>query len=362
MKKFNNYLIRKGLDNSGSSPSGSDCFLVRDTRGDHFNKITVKPMTARDISLNRDDLGIELKTVYESRSGSNWVEKIVNKIDEVDIFKINSYRTDFNGAIGLQFVETNYGGDIQIFLPYNYENDEIDSSYPAIIINRDSRIVVVTYATKYMQHTLERCEDYFVEKDCEELLKEENVTKLKIAYNSDIMIIDDRYPGDRNKYWGTFENPSKYLKVIIRLMLMNGAISIDQLRHSRCDVWSMADLGIVEGSSNMYGFEVIDGEIRRFTKYASDLWVEIPAEYGGIKFIKTKDKFIYHDRYDGNRELLADTIIKVNSPDKGVSFIGFNMEDEYVFQTITYNVFGYMWGVVPEYEIAADEDTEVTAE
>ena len=354
--EFKNYLIRRGFS-TADTESGADCVLVYDSRGNHFKRTTVTAMSAAELYAKKNELGIELNKIYESVSGYNWAAKLNTTGSGVDVFKVNSYRVDFNGPRGLQFVETAYGNDqLQIFLPYNYTKDVVDNTFPAFILNKNLRRIVVAYPYA-VGSAVRNCSVYFDQTLYDEEENAKDITTIHLI-NEDLMIIDDRYISDRSR-WGSFEHPTKALKMLIRLLLRAGWINPDYMLDLYDGIYSMKSLGIEESSQNPYGFEVIDGEIRRFTKYSDDLWIEIPLYYGGFQFIKPKEQFVYEKpnrpfrrpRDENKIKLTADVIIRTNFSDKGVSFIGFNLEENYIFTTIEYNIFDMINGNLPQYEI-----------
>lgn len=353
MKEFKNYLVRRGLA-TVDTESGSDCFLI------HYNdgrNSKVLAASAAQLYSQKNELGIELNKVYESVSGYNWAAKLNTTGSGVDIFKVNSYRVDFNGPMGLQFVETAYGDEnLQIFLPYNYTKDVVDNSFPAFILNKKLKRIIVAYPYA-VGSCIRNCTVYFNKSLYDDEENTKDVTMIHIM-NEDIMIIDDRYVSDQSR-WGSFEFPTKDLKMVIRLLLRAGWIDPEYMHDVYDGVFSMKMLGLEESSPNPYGFEVINGEIRRFTKYSDDIWVEIPVAYGGFQFIKTKDQFVYEKpsrpfrrpRDENKTKLTADVIVRTNFSDKGVSFIGFNLENNYIFTTIEYNIFDVLNGKLPQYEV-----------
>ena len=364
MKEFRNYLIARGLDTS-ETPSGSDCVLIYDARGHEYIDLTITyPASASQLYSKRNELGIDLNKVHESNSGANWAAELNNNTadSKVNIFKVNSYRVDINGPIGLEFVETRYGDDdFQIFIPYNYTEDAIDPNYPAFIMNKKLRRVVISEASRVIQWHIEDCDRYFNKDKIEESLNPNidiNIHVVEIGSDDiDFTIIDTRETGTKN--WGTFEHPSKDLMMLIRLLIRVGWIDSEIHAHRDMDVYSMKDLGIKESSDDVYGFEIICGEIRRFTKYSDDFWVEIPASYGGLQFIKTKEPFVYmmglstpsKRRNEKKVKITADVIIKMNSPEKGIYFICFNLEDRDIFTTVGYNIFDVLKEKMPQYEV-----------
>lgn len=356
MKEFKNYLVRRGFS-TADTESGADCVLVYDSRGNHFKRTNVTAMSAAELYAKKNELGIELDKIYSSISGYNWAAKLNTTGSGVDVFKVNSYRVDINGPKGLQFVETSYGDyHLQIFLPYSYSKDIIDDSFPAFILNKKLKRIIVAYPHAVGSAIL-NCTVYFDQTLYDDEENDKDITIIHVM-NEDLMIIDDRY-GDDQSRWGTFESPTKDLKMVIRLLLRAGWIDPEYIHDVYDGVFSMKSLGLEESSSNPYGFEVIDGEIRRFTKYSDDLWVEIPVPQGGFQFIKPKEKFVYEKPNrpfrrprDRNKTVLtADVIIRTNFSDKGVSFIGFNLEENYIFTTIEYNIFDVINGNLPQYEV-----------
>lgn len=199
MKEFRNHLIARGLDTS-ETPSGSDCVLIYDARGHEYIDLTITyPASASQLYSKRDELGIELNKVYESNSGANWAAELNNNTadSKVNIFKVNSYRVDINGPIGLEFVETRYGDDdFQIFLPYNYTEDAIDPNYPAFIMNKKLRRVVISEASRVIQWHIEDCDRYFNKDKIEKSLNPNidiNIHVVEIGSDDiDFTIIDTR--------------------------------------------------------------------------------------------------------------------------------------------------------------------------
>ena len=352
MKDFKNYLIRKGFN---TTISGSDCFLVNYI--DEYDNLKTVVASASELYNNRKNLNITFKDIYTSCSGANWVSRIMKQPNSVNIFKVNSYRVDINGHVGSEFVETHYGdNEFAIYLPYNYTRNVIDFDYPAYIISQRFKRVIVCHP-KYISESIINSQKYFNREENEY----ENSTKISLGheYYAKFRIFDDRSNRPK-KHWGTFEHPSRELKMLIRLLLRDGFLNAEAIRGWNSKAYSLRDLipdnderYYFEESQNVLGLEVIDDQLRRFTKYSNDLWVEIPASYGGIELIKTKNRFIYKDPLDGLRELVADIVIKMNAPDKGIYFIGINEEYGYVFQTIKYSVLDVITRQVPEYEIEA---------
>lgn len=337
---FDKYLVRRGLATAGTS-SGSDCFLIQFIDENEQQRFAVA--ASSQLYNNREYLGLEFKDIYESRSCSNWAAKITKQPNSVNIFKINSYRVDIDGPVGLQFVETAYGDDnLQIYLPYNYGKNIIDEAFPAFILNKNLRRIVVAYPD--IENTLKKLPKYFGA----ELEEKPYIKTVKITSNLSITIIDDRCDSDRSR-WGSFEFPSKDLKMMIRLLLRAGWIDSERM-HDSDDIYTMEDLNIEESSNNILGFEVVNGQIMRFTKYSDKLWISIPVAAGGLTFIKPKEKFVYHDDYE-NCDLVADSFVKINSIDRGVYFIGFNLEHNFVFQTKKYGILDIINGTIPKYEI-----------
>lgn len=346
MKNFKETLIRKGLK---QTQSGSDCFLAINRR-DH----SVDTLSASELYAKKNELGIEVDKIYESRRKSdvrpNWVAKLnIGNDASVDVFKVNSYRVDFDGPIGLKFVETGCGNnDFSIYMPYSYRLDSIDINYPAYILNKNTRRVIVTDPRK-IKASIDKAKAYFndeIEKDDEK----SNWITIDDTIFDDFAIIDDR---EDKTPWGSFENPSKDLMVLIRLLIGAGWIVTNIIKEFRSGVFSMKDLDLVESSQNPYGCEVIHRKIRRFTKYSDDLWVEIPITSEGLTFIRTKEPFVYEaskDKYN-KKEYTANVIIRTNTPDEGVYFTGFNLRENYTFTTVTYNAFDVLVGNVPEYKI-----------
>lgn len=350
MKEFKNYLVRRGLETTNS---GSDCFIINYV--DEYNNLRTVVASASELFNNRKNLNITFKDIYTSCSGANWASKIVDQPVSVNVFKTNSYRVDINGHVGSEFVETMYGNnELSIYLPYNYTRNIIDLDYPAYIVSQRFKRVIVCHP-KYIAESLVNSQKYFNREENEY----ENSTKISLGheYYAKFRIFDDRHDRAR-RYWGSFEHPTKELKQLIRLLLRDGFLNEDQIRSWRSDAYSIKELipdqderDYFEESMNVLGLEVIDDHLRRFTKYTTDLWVEIPINHGGVELIKTKKPFVYADPLDGLREHEAHVIIKINAPDKGIYFVCINEEYGYVFQTIKYSVVDVITHQVPEYEI-----------
>lgn len=187
-----------------------------------------------------------------------------------------------------------------------------------------------------------------IEKDDEKI----NWITINDTYFDDFVIIDDRDESDKNP-WGTFEHPTNDLMVLIRILIRVGWIVTSRIQEFRSGVYTIEDLDLEVSSSDPYGCEVIDGQIRRFTKYSDDLWVEIPITSEGLAFIKPKEQFVYEackDPYN-KKEYTADIIIRTNTPDDGVYFTGFNLEENYTFTSVIYNAFDALVGNIPQYKI-----------
>lgn len=349
MKEFKETLIRKGLK---QTTSGSDCFLVVNRHDNNTDALSASELYAK-----KELFGIELNKIYESRRRSdfraNWVAKLnIGNDSSVDVFKVNSYRVDFDGNIGLEFVETNYGNNqFQVYLPYNYRLDTIDINHPVYILNARTRLVIVTDPRK-IQASINKAKAYFnddIEKDDEK----SNWIAIDNTIFDDFAIIDDRNETDKTKNWGSFEHPSKDLMMLIRLLIRAGWIVTSRIQEFRSGVYTIEDLDLEVSSSDPYGCEVIRRRICRFTKYSDDLWVEIPITSEGLTFIRTKEQFVYDackDPYN-KKEYTADIIIRTNTPDEGVYFTGFNLRENYTFTTKIYNAFDALVGNVPAYEI-----------
>lgn len=349
MKNFKDYFIRRGLE---TTRSGSDCCIVNYV--DEYNNLKTVVASASELYNNRKNLGIEFQDVYTSRSGANWASKIVKQPSSVNVFKVNSYRVDINGHIGTEFVETSYGdSELSIYLPYNYTKNVIDTDFSAYIVSQRFKRVIVCHP-KYIAESLVNSQKYFNREENEY----ENSTKISLGheYYAKFKIFDDRH--DRTRYWGSFEYPTKELKTLIRLLIRDGFLNPECIRDWNSKAHSLRELipdqdeyDYFEESKNVLGLEVIDDRLRRFTKYTTDLWVEIPINHGGVELIKVKDRFVYKDPLDGCRELIGDIIIKMNAPDKGIYFICVNEEYGYVFQTVKFSVLDVLTHQVPEYSI-----------
>ena len=204
--------------------------------------------------------------------------------------------------MGSEFVETAYGdSELSIYLPYNYTRNIIDMDFPAYIISRRFKRVIVCNP-KRIEESLKNSQKYFNREENEY----ENSTKISLGheYYAKFRIFDDRSNRPK-KHWGTFEHPTKELKQLIRLLLRDGFLNPEAVRSWNSKCYSLKELipdqdeyDYFEESKNVLGLEVIDDRLRRFTKYTRDLWVEIPVNHGGVKLIKTKKPFVYADPLD----------------------------------------------------------------
>ena len=347
MARTSDHLVRRGVDNIiAPSGSGSDCFLVHDTRVDQSSENVITAMSAGELYLKRNELGIELNKIYESVTGCTWSAEINTNGSGVDVFKVNSYRIDIDGPIGLKYVETKYGNNqFQVYLPYSYTEDKVMVKYPAFILNRRNKIII-TYPDA-ITSTIKKYNAYFEKLFISNEGNNDNIHRIDIM-DLCFTIVDERCKYDRPKQWGDFEYPTDELKLVIRLLIKVGWLDTKYLTEKYEHIFSMKDLGLEKESSNPYGFEVIDGDIMRFTKYSDDLWVQIRLDNDDLKFIKPKEKVIYYDTFD---KLTADVITKINSPEKGIVFICFNLENNYVFTTVEYDIFDVILGKTPQYEV-----------
>ena len=347
MTRTSDRLVKRGIDNVvAPNGSGSDCFFVHDTRVDQSSETAITAMSAGELYLKRNELGIELNKIYESVTGCTWSAELNTNGSGVDVFKVNSYRVDFDGPIGLKYVETRYGNNqFQVYLPYSYTEDKVMMKYPAFILYRKSNIII-TYPDA-IASTIKKYNEYFEKLFISNEGNNDNIHRIDIM-DLCFTIVDERCKYDRPKYWGDFEYPTDELKLVIRLLIRAGRINTKYLTEKYEHIFSMKDLGLEKESSNPYGFEVIDGDIMRFTKYSDDLWVRIRLDNDDLKFIKPKEKVIYYDKFG---KITADVITKINSPEKGIVFICFNLENNYVFTTVEYDIFDVILGKAPQYEV-----------